>query len=57
MNRISLNPDHPSLRPQVKSEGLSTLEAVAFALEHLGEKPEIPASLREQYASLILGNS
>ncbi len=54
MNRISLNPDHPSLRPQVKSEGLSTLEAVAFALEHLGEKPEIPASMRQQYAALIL---
>ncbi|MEO6094219.1 MAG: tRNA-uridine aminocarboxypropyltransferase [Fibrobacteria bacterium] len=56
LNRISLNPDHPSLRPQVKTEGLSTLEAVAFALEHLGEKPEISASLREQYAGLILGN-
>ncbi|MDB5105619.1 MAG: hypothetical protein JWP91_3308 [Fibrobacteres bacterium] len=55
LNRISLNPDHPSLRPQVKSEGLSTIEAVAFALEHLGENPAIAASLREQYGSLIIG--
>lgn len=55
LNRISLNPDHPSLRPQVKSEGLSTVEAVAFTLEHLGENPAIPASLRDQYASLIIG--
>jgi DTW domain-containing protein len=55
LNRISLNPDHPSLRPQVKSEGLSTIEAVAFTLEHLGEKPAIPASLRSQYANLIIG--
>ncbi len=56
LNRISLNPDDPSLRPQVKSEGLSTLEAVAFALEHLGEDPAIAKSLREQYASLIIGD-
>jgi tRNA-uridine aminocarboxypropyltransferase len=56
LNRISLNPDDPSLRPQVKSEGLSTLEAVAFTLEHLGEDPAIAKSLREQYASLIIGD-
>jgi DTW domain-containing protein len=55
INRISLNPDHPSLRPQVKNEGLSTIEAVAFTLEHLGEKPSIPVSLREQYSNLIIG--
>lgn len=56
LNRISLNPDDPSLRPQVKSEGLSTIEAVAFTLEHLGEDPAIAKSLREQYASLIIGD-
>jgi DTW domain-containing protein YfiP len=55
LNRISLNPDHPSLRPQVKQAGLSTLEALAFALEHLGEKPEIYQSMREQYKRLIIG--
>jgi DTW domain-containing protein len=54
MNRISLNPDHPSLRPQVKSEGLSTIEAVAFTLENLGEKPEMALSLRENYKNLII---
>lgn len=54
LNRISLNPQFISLRPQVKSEGLSTIEAVAFALEHLGEKPEIPTLLREQYKQLII---
>ncbi len=56
LNRISLNPDHLSLRPQVKAEGLSTIEAVAFALEHLCEKPEIPVSLREKYKQLIISN-
>ncbi len=55
LNRISLNPDHPSLRPQVKQAGLSTLEALAFALEHLGEKPETSQSMREQYKRLIIG--
>lgn len=57
LNRISLNPDHLSLRPQVKGEGLSTIEAVAFTLEHLGEKPEIPVSLRENYKQLILSKT
>jgi DTW domain-containing protein len=56
LNRISLNPDHPSLRPQVKEEGLSTIEAIAFTLEHLGDKPEIPQQLRGKYQELIIGN-
>jgi DTW domain-containing protein YfiP len=54
LNRISLNPGHPSLRPQVKKEGLSTIEAMAFVLEHLGDKPEIPSRLRTSYQELIL---
>jgi DTW domain-containing protein len=54
LNRISLNPDHPSLRPQVKAEGLSTIEALAFALEHLGEDVKIAGSLRESYRQLII---
>jgi DTW domain-containing protein len=54
LNRISLNPEDPSLRPQVKSEGLSTIEALAFTLEHLGKNSEIAVSLREQYRQLII---
>jgi DTW domain-containing protein YfiP len=56
LNRIRLNPDHPSLRQQVKKEGLATIEAVAFALEHLGDRPEIPKLLREKYRELIIGS-
>ena len=54
LNRIHLNPDHPSLRPQVKEVGLSTIEAVAFALRNLGEKEEIPAALIASYDALII---
>lgn len=57
LNRISLNPDDlRSLRPQVKNEGLSTIEALAFTLEHLGENKAITVSLREQYRRLIIDN-
>jgi DTW domain-containing protein len=55
LNRIRLNPDHPSLRPQVKKEGLATIEAIALTLEYLGEKPEIPGELRGKYSELIIG--
>jgi DTW domain-containing protein len=54
LNRIRLNQDHPSLRQQVKKEGLSTIEAIAFALEHLGDRPEIPQELRGKYRELII---
>ena len=54
LNRITLNPEHPSLRSQTKIEGLSTIEAVALALRCLGEKEEISVSLREQYERLIV---
>jgi DTW domain-containing protein YfiP len=54
LNRIGLNPDHPSLRPQVKSAGLSTIEAIAFALEHLNDRSPIPTELRAKYQELII---
>jgi DTW domain-containing protein YfiP len=54
LNRISLNPDTASLRPQVKGEGLSTIEALAFALEHLGEKREITETMNRFYRELII---
>ena len=41
----SLNPDHPSLRPQIKEQGLSTIEAISFALGHLGENNELTAAI------------
>ena len=55
LNRISLNPAHASLRAQTRGGGLSTIEAIAFALEHLGEDKKISESLRENFRRLILG--
>jgi len=55
LNRISLNPAHASLRAQTREGGLSTIEAVAFALDHLGEDKKIGESLRENFRQLILG--
>ncbi|MBN1127438.1 MAG: DTW domain-containing protein [Chitinispirillaceae bacterium] len=57
LNRITLNPDTASLRPQVKGEGLSTIEALAFALEHLGENREIADTMRQSYRELLIGNA
>jgi DTW domain-containing protein YfiP len=54
LNRISLNPGHPSLRPQVKSEGLSTIEAISLALDHLGERREVGEALNRYYNELII---
>jgi len=54
LNRIMLNPKRASRRPQTKKEGLSTIEAVALALECLGEAPAISASLVKSYEDLIL---
>lgn len=54
MNRITLNPEHTSLRNQTKKEGLSTIESIALALEHLGEKPLLCDSMVEQYYNLIV---
>jgi DTW domain-containing protein YfiP len=54
LNRITLNPDHPSIRNQSKEEGLSTIESVALALANLGEKSEIRELMVKQYETLIL---
>lgn len=54
LNRVSLNPAHPSLRNQVRPDKLSTLEAVAMVLGLLGESPQVPQGLLEQYRSLII---
>jgi len=55
LNRISLNPAHASLRAQTREGGLSTIEAIAFALDNLGEDKKIGESLRENFRRLILG--
>ena len=52
--RITLNPAHQSLRGQAKKEGLATIEAVALALECLGENVEKGESLRKQYEEFII---
>jgi len=54
LNRIALNPDHPSLRGQTRAEAMSTVEAIAMALDCIGENKEISESLRTQYAQLIV---
>lgn len=54
LNRITLNPDHESLRNQSKKEGLSTIESVALALRYLGEKATLADSMLWQYEKLIL---
>jgi DTW domain-containing protein YfiP len=55
LNRISLNPAHASLRAQTREGGLSTIEAIAFALDNLGEDKKIGESLRENFHRLIIG--
>ena len=57
LNRISLNSSHPSMRAQVRAEGLSTIEAIAFTLECLGERKGIPEYLRKSYRELIVCES
>jgi DTW domain-containing protein YfiP len=54
LNRITLNPQSPSLRAQVKREALATIEAVALALECLGEDAGIGAYLIDIYEKLII---
>ncbi len=54
LNRITLNPDHPSLRGQSKRHGLATIEAIALALDCLGEDVAIGKSLRKQFEELII---
>lgn len=54
LNRITLNPDHPSLRAQAKQQGLATIEAVALAFDCLGENAAVGESLRKQFEELII---
>ncbi|MCL2688515.1 MAG: DTW domain-containing protein [Chitinispirillia bacterium] len=54
LNRISLNPSHPSLRKQMKKTGLSTIEAAALALGELGEDEGICQSMIKQYEELVV---
>jgi DTW domain-containing protein YfiP len=54
LNRITLNPRHPSLRAQVKPEGLSTIESIALALEHLKEDASIYSLLVREYEDFII---
>ncbi len=54
LNRILLNPQRASIRPQVKKEGLSTIEAAAFALECLGEDSALCALLVKHYEDRIV---
>jgi DTW domain-containing protein len=55
LNRITLNPSRASLRPQTKKEGLSTIEAVALALQCLNRDPATSSALVKSYEDLILG--
>jgi DTW domain-containing protein YfiP len=54
LNRVVLNPPQRSLRTQVKRQALSTIEAVAMALEGLGENPATADLLRKNYRELII---
>ena len=54
LTRITLHPNHKSLRSQVKKEGLATIEAIAFALDCLEENALIGESLKKQYEELII---
>ncbi len=57
LHRIALNPDFQSVRNQSKEEGLSTIEAIAFTLKNMGEKPVIADSLVYQYRKSIESTS
>jgi hypothetical protein len=54
LTRITLNPAHQSLRGQAKKEGLATIEAVALALDCLGENAAVGESLRKQFEEFII---
>ena len=54
LNRIALNPRHPSLRVQVKPEGLSTIESVALALRYFKENEAISPALTQHYEEYII---
>jgi hypothetical protein len=52
--RITLNPEHQSLRGQSKKEGLATIEAIAMLMDCLGEDAEIGKTLRGKFEELIV---
>jgi len=54
LNRVSLNPAHPSLRNQVRPDKLCTLEAAALAMRLLGESDALCDQLLEEYRTLII---
>ncbi len=54
LNRITIKPEKISLRGQAKESGLSSLEALAFALPHLGEKQNIADELLKRYRDHIV---
>ena len=57
LNRLSLNPQKPSiygrLRAEPRREFVSTLESVAAALTLCGESPEIQAGLERVFRTLV----
>jgi DTW domain-containing protein len=57
LSRIMLNPNMASRRPQTKREGLATIEAVALALECLGEAPSLSDALLKNYEEIIIAPS
>jgi DTW domain-containing protein YfiP len=52
--RITLNPDHLSIRLQAKKHALSTAEAIAMALECLGHSSNFSNILLNQYYDFII---
>ena len=54
LNKISIKPVKNSLRPQAKDAGLSSLEALAFTLPHLGESNEVSEKLLERYKEFVV---
>ncbi|HNU26268.1 MAG TPA: tRNA-uridine aminocarboxypropyltransferase [Planctomycetota bacterium] len=54
LRRLTLNPRAPSLRPQARAAGLSTIEAIALTLRELGEDPALAEALMDQYVRLVL---
>ena len=51
---IELNPDFESQRQQIKSAALSTLEAVAFCVAHLENRPEILDTAIQEYRRWVV---
>ena len=52
--RIHLSPDHPSLRTQTKSSGLSTIESIALAALHLKQSADVAEKLISAYRIHII---